>query len=504
MTTPKNPGEDMEGFFSILRTDFPSFVEKAFGYVHQGEPFRNGMHIELLCNWLISVSTGDCRRLIINMPPRTLKSFITSVCWVAWELGHHPSKSFIVVSHSQSLARVLADQTRRIMVSDWYRAVFPGTRLREDFNLVLHFQTDRGGARLAVSMETGITGQGADVLIIDDPIDAEDSTYEARRKKVNQTFDTAIQSRINNRAEAAIVMVGQRLHEDDLSGHLERKGSFEKLVVPLIATEAVSYKVGGFKWPRPAGDVLDPDSNTPEEVNLLIQENSAGDFEAQYQQNPVPPDGEHIDVGWFPRFKEIPRSARSCIMSWDLAQQVSEASNFSVCEVFRTDWKCHYLEHIWRGKLVFNSLVEVTEGLIEKFKPDAVLIEDAALGTALISVLEDKGHKPIIIPRPSDSKLVRLNKHIAKLKRGDVILPENRPWLGAFLAELQRFPYGRYDDQVDAFTQFLSWLKEKSGIRHPPKIAKSGSLRMRNGCVMSQRPTKHHHQRNPKTPPRRS
>ncbi|MBT6219832.1 MAG: phage terminase large subunit [Rhodospirillaceae bacterium] len=497
MTKNNSETTDIDIVYSILRTDFISFVEKSFQEIHQGQFVRHGMHILLLCNWLNSVSEGACRRLIINLPPRTLKSFITSVSWVAWELGRHPTKKIIVVTHNQSLARVLADQTRRIMISSWYRATFPKTRIREDFNLILNFQTEAGGGRMALSLETGITGLGGDTVIIDDPINAKDARYENRRKHVNDTFDTAIQSRVNNRATHSLIHVAQRLHEDDLSGHINRKGGFENLIVPLIAEEPKTFKIGNFEWERPMGDILDQESNTPEEVKSLIRDNTSADFQSQYQQDPVPPDGEYIDISWFPRHSRIPQNAKRCIMSWDVGQEVNEGSSFSVCLIFRTDGKHHYLEDIWRGKLEFQKLSEVAEDLIEEYKPDEILIENAALGTALLSVLDDKGHEPVSIPRPSESKLIRLNSHIAKLKRGDVVLPEHHPRIGTFLAELQRFPNGNFDDQVDALTQILAWMKENTNTDPAPAIATGRGPVIRNGQVCSRKKWTPNPQRNP-------
>ena len=349
-------------------------------------------------------------------------------------------------------------------------------------------------------METGITGQGADILIIDDPINADDANYENLRNKANRTFDSAIQSRLNNRAEAAIVMLGQRLHQDDPSGHLERKETFEQLVVPLIAPEHTIYEVGDFRWERPAGDVLDPESNTPEEVDTLRKENTAGDFEAQYQQNPIPPAGEHLKMTWFPRWDEIPKSANLRVMTWDVAGHGGKNSSFSACLVFRTDLKTHYLEHIWRGRSEFNELVDIAESLIADYEPDAIIIENAAMGPALLDVLADCGYKPEGIPQPSESKLLRLKRHLAKFKSGSVVLPSKHPLLGEFLNELQSFPHGTSDDMIDAMTQYLAWLASPQGLKSPPKIAKVHSLKYRGGHLMSPTPRKHHPQRNPKAP----
>lgn len=483
------------------RTDFYVFVRRAFNQVYPGKEFRSSPHVDLLCAWLMATSRGEIIRATINMPPRTLKSFIVSVCWVAWELGHHPGLEFMVVSHDQRLARKLADDTRQLMESDWYRDLFPATRIRTDFSSVNQFKTTRGGGRSAQTTEMGVTGKGADRLIFDDANDAESARSPTLRAKVNQTVDTAFLSRLNSQSQSRVIVLGQRLHQDDLTGHLGSKGSYKSLVVPLIAPDDVTYKVGDFEWHRPAGDVLDPESNTPEVVERLKRENSAFDFAAQYQQNPIPPDGQLVDIEWFPQVSEPPKRARQVVLSFDTAQSIGENASYSACLVFKTDLQDHYIVDAWRGRVEFKDLEKVAVAMFEKYHPDAILIENAAHGAALISVLSDRDITAVAIPAPSSSKVDRLNSHLVKLRTGLVKICGGIGEIDALLRELQEFPNGRSDDWVDALTHYLTWVASFRG-GHSPSVGGIW-IRHRGGRVVDPQPKKPHPQRNPKAPRRR-
>lgn len=495
----ENQPSDIDVLNAILRTDLFAFVMRAFAHIHHGHELRDSAHLKLLCAWLMQVSEGRILRSIINMPPRSLKSFTTSSCWPAWILGHEPHEEIIVVTHDQGLARKLADDTRRIMEADWYQSVFPATRIRADFNVVNHFRTTEGGGRLAVSMETGITGKGAGTLILDDAINADDARYPTRRAKAAELFDTAFQSRLNNPRSSKIVQLAQRLHQDDLSGHMERKESYQSLVVPLIAEEDLEYRAGEYIWHRLEGHVLDPEVNTPEVVERLRRENSPFDFAAQYQQRPIPPDGQLVDIDWFPRCDQPSKRARNTIVSWDTAQSTGENSSYSACLVIKTDLENHFIVDAWRGRVEFSKLEEMAVAIREKYRPDAILIENAANGPPLISVLKDRGIKAVTIKTPNLSKEERLNSHIVKMRTGTVRLCENVAQIDALLTELQEFPHGRSDDWVDSLTQFLEWLPEYKG--NPEPFNGSGYvLRERGGRIVDPLPRKPHPQRNPKAP----
>jgi hypothetical protein len=168
---------------AALATDLAAFLERAFREIEQGETLLLHPYVEFLCAELMRVEAGDERRLILNLPPRHLKSLLTSVAFPAFLLGRDPRLRIAVVSHSQSLARLFASQCHRTVSSYWYRKVFPETRLQADRNSAIDFETTAGGGRYAASFDTGVTGRGFDVTILDDPLSAHDARSAVERTR---------------------------------------------------------------------------------------------------------------------------------------------------------------------------------------------------------------------------------------------------------------------------------------------------------------------------------
>src|SRR5205807_59885 len=190
--------------------------------------------IEVIAAKLAAVREGKIRRLIINLPPRHLKSLMASIAFPAWCLGHDPSAQILSVSYAQDLADKLARDCRSIMMSPWYRRIFP-TRLAPHRQAVQEFITTRQGYRLATSTGGVLTGRGADIILIDDPLKPEEALSDAQRKAANEWYDHTLYSRLNDKRHGAIVIIMQRLHEDDLVGHVLAQEGWEVLSFPAIA-----------------------------------------------------------------------------------------------------------------------------------------------------------------------------------------------------------------------------------------------------------------------------
>jgi len=203
----------------ILRSDLGYFAERCFYELNPQAAFLTNWHIEVIAAKLAAVRAGKIRRLIINLPPRHLKSLMASISFPAWCLGHDPSAQILCVSYAQDLADKLARDCRSIMMSPWYRWVFP-TRLAPHRQAVQEFITTRQGYRLATSTGGVLTGRGADLILIDDPLKPEEALSEARRNATNDWYANTLYSRLNDKRRGAIVIIMQRLHEDDLVGHV--------------------------------------------------------------------------------------------------------------------------------------------------------------------------------------------------------------------------------------------------------------------------------------------
>ena len=239
---------------AALATDLVAFLERAFREIDPRNTLLLHPYVEFLCAELMQVASGDERRLILNLPPRHLKSNLASVAFPAFLLGRDPHRRIAVVSHSQSIARDLALRCHRTVSSHWYQEVFPQTSLRADRNSAIDFETTAGGGRYAASFDTGITGRGFDVIIVDDPLSAHDARSAAERERVKETYHGMIASRLDDPARGAIIVVHQRLHEDDLTGDLLAKGGWRHHKLPLVAEEEAKYPIGADRETHPLVD----------------------------------------------------------------------------------------------------------------------------------------------------------------------------------------------------------------------------------------------------------
>src|SRR5262249_38777894 len=224
-----------------------------------GETYQENWHLDALAYHLAPAASGRRIRLMINLPPRSLKSIAASVALPAWLLGHDPSCRIIAASYSEELARKHSRDCRIVIESDWYRRVFPATRLSRRKNTETEITTSHHGFRLATSIGGTLTGRGGNVLIIDDPIKPADAESETERRRVNDWYDKTLFSRLDDKQAGAIIVVMQRLHEDDLTGYLMEKEEFDVLTLPVIAIEEQSLPIGqGRVHLRSPGEPLHP------------------------------------------------------------------------------------------------------------------------------------------------------------------------------------------------------------------------------------------------------
>jgi predicted phage terminase large subunit-like protein len=407
---------------------------------------------------------GD-KRLAIALPPRHLKSHMVSIAFVAFVLGHDPTRQIICASYSQDLADKLSRDCRALMGAGFYRDLFH-TEFAPDKQAVPEFATTRGGFRLATSVGGVLTGRGADLIIIDDPLKAEEAWSDARRNAVNEWFDTALLSRLNDKTEGAIVVVMQRLHEDDLIGHVITKGGWELLAFPAIAEENESLTVetvyGPRRFARATGEVLHAQRESADTLARLRAQMGHAAFLAQYQQAPCPRDGVMVKAKWFPRYAphELPRDFEARVISCDTANKASELSDYTVFTVWGVKNKHLWLLSVLRRRMEYYELRRVLKETIAQHRADVVLIEDRASGTQLIQELKNESVRGVRACEPKGDKQMRLWAQTATMEQGFVHLPKDAPWLDDYLRELTSFPNGRYDDPVDSTVQAIAWSTE--------------------------------------------
>ena len=448
------------------RTHFPLFLMKVFETLHPGEPpLKLPWYLYSMCHALTEVRAGSKRRLVITVPPRHLKSITASVAFVAWLLGHDPSLKIMVASYSQDLARLHSNLTRNVMETDWYKKDFPRTRISDRGNRALELETSAGGVRKAVSVGGSITGFGADIIIVDDCMKADEARSQAARDEVRAWFDNTLSTRLNDKAKGIIVSIQQRLHEDDLPAYMLEKG-YEHLNLPSVAEKQERVRIGPDRWhTRNVGDLLNPDRENREVLDQLRRDLGSAVFTAQYQQDPIAPEGNLLRWEWFGAYGALPERHEflKVVQSWDTGMSAAPSSDFSVC----TTWGFHreeykwYLADVYRQRLDFPDLKRAVIRLQQQWKADAVIVEDARkwqifmAGTARVGALF-----PIMI-KPVVGKEERFTGCLAEVEAGNLLLPVDAPWLAAFRSELKAFPNGRHDDQADSFSQFVSYQLRK-------------------------------------------
>ena len=453
---------------ALIREDFMTFLQKAFSTVGPGDEFRENWHLEAIAYQLGRVSSHDTHRLIITVPPRSLKSITISVAWVAWMLGHDPTLRFVCASYSAELALKHARDCRLIMQADWYRRAFPGTLLSRERNAEHDFETTARGGRFSTSVGGTLTGRGGDIIIVDDPIKPDDAASETARKTAIEWYGRTLASRLNDKSSGAIILVMQRLHENDLAGHLLEAGGWEHSNLPAIALEDEEIAIGGgLVFPRRVGDLLHAAREPRDVLDGLKAAMGSAAFSAQYQQAPTPAEGAMIQRVWLSkRYKRCPEKQPGdrIAQSWDCASKEGLQNDFSVCITALVRKRQVYLLDVFRERLDFPKLQKRAIGLARLHGADVILIEDTASGTPLIQHLRSSQPEGVPLPiarHPDGDKVTRMFGQTNRIEAGELILPEEAPWLADFEREILGFPNARHDDQVDALSQLLNWSSRR-------------------------------------------
>ena len=437
----------------VLRHDFVTFAVRCFQDLNPQTDLAMNWHLEIIAAKLTAVREGKIRRLIINLPPRHLKSLMASIAFPAWCLGHDPSAQILCVSYAQDLADKLARDCRSIMTSPWYRQIFP-TRLAPHRQAVQEFITTRQGYRLATSTGGVLTGRGADIILIDDPLKPEEALSDAQRKAANEWYDHTLYSRLNDKRHGAIVIIMQRLHEDDLIGHVLAQEGWEVLSFPAIAEADEVHRIetiwGEQCFRRRQGEALHPDREPLETLDRIRRTIGEYNFAGQYQQSPAPLGGGLVKAESFKRYGEKDRPERfdRIVQSWDTANKATELSDFSVCTTWGVRGKDLFLLGLFRRRLEYPALKRAVREQQSLFGANEVLIEDKASGTQLIQELITDGCYGVTPYQPTCDKIMRLNAQTAMIENF-VYIPEAAPWLAEYLHELMVFPNGKHDDQVE-------------------------------------------------------
>ena len=441
----------------ILRRDFISFLHRCVQTLDPGEQYLDNWHLHAIAYRLEQVRAGEVTRLIVNMPPRHLKSITVSVALPAFLLGHNPRRRIFCISYGMDLAEKHAADFRSIVQSDWYRRAFPQMRIKRVAGSDVF--TTLGGYRRTTSIGAALTGMGGDLFIIDDPQKPIDVLTETSRNATNHWFSHTLLSRLDNKATGAIIMVTQRLHLNDFTGYLtENSSDWTVLSLPAIAEVDEEIPIGNGNFHRRrAGEALHPGREPIEALEKHRRESIPEYFAAQYQQTPVPPGGAMIKKEWFRYYDRLPERTYKAkvIQSWDTAAKAGVQNDYSVCTTWLLVDGHYYLMDLIRGRFEYPQLRGTAIAQAQRHKPHVILIEDTSSGTALAQELRKAGH-PVVPVKVAQDKVGRLFVQQEKFATGRVLFPKGASFLPELETELLSFPQGKTDDQVDSISQALA------------------------------------------------
>jgi|SRR6267154_47155 len=455
---------------AALRTDLASFTEKVFSHVDPGATYLPNWHIDLIAEYLKACQEGQIQRLIINIPPRHLKSISVAVAFPAWLLGKNPSEQIMCASYSQDLSFKHSMDCRLVVQSDWYKWLFPGTTLVDDQNTQRKFVTSQRGFRIATSVGGTATGEGGNFLIVDDPISSAQADSTVMRENANIWFDRTYSSRLNDKKKGCIIVIMQRFHEEDLTGHLLQKGGWEHLCLPLIAEEESIIERGGVLQERKIGDILHPERIGLEDIKQLKVEIGAYGFAGQYQQRPSPEGGGKFRREWLQYYDNIYHADLVTYMLVDPAYTKTENSDYTAIWIIGAGQDGNlYVVDIVRDKLNVREKEDLIFELHKKYTPQ---VHYEAGGTQrdadwLREAMEDRNYRFQIIetkcPR-SLSKTDRISRLVRYFAEGKIYLPRQlfkTDWQGRLVDVVEQFVQeeylafnaGKHDDLLDALSR---------------------------------------------------
>lgn len=449
---------------ALIRQDFGSFINKVFTTINPGAEYSKNWHIDLIAEYLELVEQRKIKRLIINMPPRALKSVCVSVAWPAWLLAKNPATRIMSASYSHVLSIKHSMDCRFVLASEWYQKAFPKTKLSRKHNQKSKFMTTENGFRFATSVGGSATGEGGDFLIIDDPHNPTQINSSKFRKRVHEWFDQTFVSRLNDQKNGAIVLVMQRLHNDDLTSHLLASGAWEHLKIPAIASEDICYQAKS-KYHFQSGKLLNNQRDSAEYLERLQNQTDPKAFAAQYMQEPVPENYNILSLEDISYWDKLPEKFDYYILSWDTAIKVSENADYSVCTCYGIKENQIFLVAMERAKVSYPDLKQMAEKLIKRYFPRYVLIEDKASGQSLIQDLKNNGAENIIAIKPKLDKITRFAAVVSLFQAAQILLPLKSSFNKVLLNELTNFPTSKNDDIVDSVSQMLEFFKNTKNNR---------------------------------------
>lgn len=453
------------------------FIKQAWHVIEPGTPYVENWHIDLISEYLQAVDNSEILRLIINIPPRHMKSIQTTVCYPAWSWIKKPEKRFIKVSYSDSLSRKHNVLCRDIITSPWYQGNWSDKfTLKDDVNRQNEFKNNHHGMMYSTSVGGSITGEGGDVIIVDDPQNPLMANSATEREASIAFFKNTLQTRLNDPKKGAIIIIMQRLHENDLTGYvLEESLGYHHLCLPAEAPKRtiVHFPISGREIIREEGDLLNPSRFDKDALEGLKKSMGSAQYAGQFQQTPAPAEGIIFKREWLGNFFKNAPHQNMLIQTWDMPFTKSEGSAKCAGLIMGRSGSDIYIHDLVNDKMTFTESAAAVRTLTGKWpKARAKVIENKANGPAIVDYLK-KEIPGMVEFNPKGSKEERAISVTPYFEAGNIWFPDpaTHPWVHDLINDLLIFPKGTYKDTVDAMVQGILYLMDKPSMTGPPKTS---------------------------------
>lgn len=464
----------------LAERELVSFLKQSWSIIEPSTTYVHNWHIDLIAEYLTAVSHGEIKRLIINIPPRYMKSILTSVMWPCWTWTTNPHVRWLFASYSASLSTKHSLDRRNIIESDWYQSRWKNeVMMRKDQNMKTEFMNTKYGSMVATSVGGSVTGKGGDIIVVDDPLNPEKALSEVERESANRWIDQTLSTRLNNKKTGAIVVIMQRLHDDDVTGHLLNKETWTQLSLesPFQRGRIIAFPISKEEKMLEAGEALWEEREPVEVLEQQKVDMGSWAFAAQYGQSPAPLEGGLVKRAWFKFYDRAPiEHMTQFIQSWDMTFKETKKGSYVTGQMWGRFNADKYLLAQIRRRMGFVDTIAAVKAFRKQWpQTQALLIEDKANGPAVIDSLKSK-IPGIISVSPEGSKIERFAAESPQIESGNVYIPhpDNELWVDDYLHELTTFPNASNDDQTDATSQALRYMPTKIDV--PSNYFKEGTI----------------------------
>jgi predicted phage terminase large subunit-like protein len=455
---------------SLAADSLAEFVRQAWPLIEPTTPRQWNWHLDAICEYLEALFGGDVRRLLINMPPRSGKSILVSILAPAWLWIRYPATRLVFASYSAALSVDLSVKRRGVIQSAWYQSRW-GSRvaMAPDQNLKSEFANMASGHMIATSVDGSITGKGGSIVVCDDMINPAMAESDLERTRAIRWFDETLGSRLDDKKTGRVVVIEQRTHQADLSGHLLAQGGWEHLCLPAEFERRTTIVLprSGREVVKHEGELLWPKREGRAELDAARVRLGEYAYTCQYLQEPVARGGNRFKREWFGTYRTMPQHFDIVITAWDTAFKESETSDYSACVTIgylgsrgvNGERPGLYVLHAWHSRVAFSELKQKAKEFAAEWKPNVVTIEDKASGQSLLQELRLDTPLPLHPMLVAGDKLVRAAAAEPTISAGRVLLPDGAPWVAEFLSEVCAFPSASHDDYVDALVYAIVFLR---------------------------------------------